>query len=84
VVLGAQGFVLGARAFGRRSFSLIARCAGLGAVIVALHVLLAPLGPLRLLVDAAAYAAIGVPLGVLPLGRLLRLAREIAASRREA
>jgi O-antigen/teichoic acid export membrane protein len=84
VVLGAQGFVLGARAFGRRSFSLIARCAGLGAAIVALHVLLAPLGPLRLLVDAAAYAAIGVPLGVLPLGRLLRLAREIAASRREA
>jgi O-antigen/teichoic acid export membrane protein len=84
VVLGAQGFVLGSRVFGRRTFSLVARCVALGGAIVALHVLLAPLGPLRLVVGALVYVAVGIPLGVLPVARLLRLAREIVASRKAA
>lgn len=83
VVLGIQGTVLGARMFGARTRALLFRCALLSAGVVILHLLLAPLGPLRLLVGAVAYLAVGVPLGVLPVREVAGLARELTSSRRE-
>ena len=83
VVLGVQGAVLGSHLFGRHILTLIAKCVCLSAGIVALHVLLAPIGPLRLVVDAIAYLAVGIPLGVLPAAKLVGLAREISFTRRQ-
>jgi hypothetical protein len=69
--------------FGARTRALLVRCALLSAGVVILHLLLAPLGPLRLLVGAVAYLAVGVPLGVLPIREVAGLARELTSSRRE-
>jgi O-antigen/teichoic acid export membrane protein len=83
VVLGVQGAVLGPLAFRRQTRSLAVRCLLLSAGTVVLHVLLAPLGPLRLAADAVAYVVVGIPLGVLPVREVTGLARELLSSRRE-
>jgi O-antigen/teichoic acid export membrane protein len=83
VVLGIQSTVLGARMFAPRTRLLLGRCAALSAGVVGLHVLLAPFGPLRLVVGAVAYVAVGIPLGVLPVRQVMGLVREFTSSRQE-
>lgn len=59
--------VLGARAFDRASLSAIAKAAVCGAVVIGADSLLRPLGPARLAIDAAAYAALLFALGAVRL-----------------
>jgi O-antigen/teichoic acid export membrane protein len=82
MIVGIQCTVIGTVAFGRRTASLVGRFALLGGSVVALHVLLAPLGgPARLALDAAAYVGVGTQVGLLPLGKVVGLVSELVSPR---
>lgn len=57
------------------------RTAVVSALVVGIHVALAPLGPWRLLFDMLAYAALGAALGALPLKELAPFVRDLVRAR---
>ncbi len=73
---------VGLGVLGPRTPSVAGRCLAACAAVIALHILMAPLGHLRLLLDALAYGAAGFALGILPGRELASLASEVLKSRR--
>jgi O-antigen/teichoic acid export membrane protein len=81
-VMGCMLVALGPGIIDRQRWGMMARTvlAAAGATLV--HLLLAPLGPWRLLLDLGVYVALAVALGALRPRAVLALAREILSSRR--
>lgn len=66
---------LGGRTLDRAVLGRVARALAVSAAVVALHLLLRPLGPWRLAADAAAYLALGTAVGALRPDQLLAFFR---------
>ncbi len=79
VALPVSVFValLGRNAFDRRSLQAIGLSLGIGALVLAMHTVLAPLGELRLVADVLAYLVLSVVLRVLRVDDLRNLVRLI-------
>jgi O-antigen/teichoic acid export membrane protein len=81
VVMAMLG-VIGSKVFDKKNVVTIAKCFAACAVAIAVHVLLARLGPLRLVVDAIAYSAIVIASGAVRPRELLRTLKDAWATRR--
>lgn len=75
---------LGLRAVDRRSAVSIAKSLGICAIVVGAHLLLASLGPLRLLVDMAVYATLAIAFGVVRPRDAIDLLRMIKDRKKDA
>lgn len=82
-MLGTEIFVsacmavaIGRGAFDRRGMSTVLRSLLVYAVVVVVHVLLRPIGPVRLAIDAALYVALAVIVGALRPREMLSTLRE--------
>jgi O-antigen/teichoic acid export membrane protein len=69
--------LLGRKAFDRRSLKAIGFSLGIGALVLAMHTSLAPLGELRLVADVLAYLVLAVVLRILRVDDLRNLVRLI-------
>ena len=74
-VTGAMVWVVGKQAFDRRSLLMMAKALAACVAVVALDTLLAPLGPVRIVVDALAYCTLFVLLRAIPLKETLDFVR---------
>jgi O-antigen/teichoic acid export membrane protein len=81
VVVAMLG-AIGGKVFDKRNVATIAKCLVGCAVAIAAHAMLARLGPLRLVVDAGAYAAIVIASGAVRPGELLHTLKDAWATRR--
>jgi O-antigen/teichoic acid export membrane protein len=64
-VTASMGINIGRGALDRRGMGILARSLGACAIVVAAHVVLASLGPARLLIDAVLYVVLAIALGAL-------------------
>jgi hypothetical protein len=64
VVVAVFFAFLGRRAVDGRSMLSITKSLGISCGVIAIHQLLAPIGPARILVDGVAYAALALAIGV--------------------
>ncbi|MFN0064061.1 MAG: oligosaccharide flippase family protein [Myxococcaceae bacterium] len=80
-VTGAMLLWVGRRAFDRRSAIALCKTLGVTGGVVVLHVLLAPLGHVRLLLDAAAYSIGVLASGALRFNESVTLVRTALANR---
>jgi hypothetical protein len=75
-------YVVGRKAIDGRAAAAIGKSLGICAAVVPTHVLLASLGPWRLVVDAALYAVLALGLGVLRMKDLRGLVRLVLDRKR--
>ncbi|HEY3816655.1 MAG TPA: oligosaccharide flippase family protein [Polyangiaceae bacterium] len=75
-VSACMAIAIGRGAFDRRSMSTVARSLMVYGIVVVVHLLLRPIGPARLAVDAVLYVGLAVLVGALRPREMLSTARE--------
>jgi O-antigen/teichoic acid export membrane protein len=71
-----MAIAIGRGAFDRRSVSTVVRCLLVYAVVVVVHILLRPLGPARLAIDAVLYLVLAILVGALRPRDMLATVRQ--------
>jgi O-antigen/teichoic acid export membrane protein len=75
---------IGGRSLDKKNMTVFAKSVGACTVVVAMHVALARIGPLRLLLDMVVYAAIVISTGAVRVGELYAVAKGALSRRKNA